>query len=146
MTCGSCVHADGYCYTSLPPRVKCTITGEFHYYGDECNCKDACEIKGEQLVAFYKALNNPILAYDPADTTVLNGMGENKVNVDLTSLIEVNEHDSYTTTTLGACNCLICGETIFINAGENSPKICDMCKKTVIYLREKFRDEIERIK
>lgn len=35
--CGNCDKTDGLCYTSDPPQVKCTITGEFHYYDDECN-------------------------------------------------------------------------------------------------------------
>lgn len=36
--CGNCNKTDGLCYTSDPPKVKCTITGEFHRYNDECNC------------------------------------------------------------------------------------------------------------
>ena len=34
--CGYCDYIDGYVYTSLPPQVKCTITGEFHGYADLC--------------------------------------------------------------------------------------------------------------
>ena len=39
MTCGMCPFTDGMCYTSDPPKRKCTITGEFHYYDYECNCE-----------------------------------------------------------------------------------------------------------
>lgn len=35
--CGNCEHTDGRIYTSNPPKVKCTITEEFHYKDDECN-------------------------------------------------------------------------------------------------------------
>ena len=37
MVCGSCKYNDGCTYTSLPPRCKCTITGEFHFGNDDCN-------------------------------------------------------------------------------------------------------------
>ena len=38
--CGSCSCTDGNCYTSNPPKVKCTITGKFHFYDDICDCTD----------------------------------------------------------------------------------------------------------
>ena len=41
MKCGNCSFTDGLCYTSNPPKVKCTITGEFHGYGDTCNVPTA---------------------------------------------------------------------------------------------------------
>lgn len=37
MKCGNCPKTDGLCYTSLPPKVKCTVTGKFHEHGDECD-------------------------------------------------------------------------------------------------------------
>lgn len=37
--CGNCDKTDGLCYTSLPPKVKCTITGEYHLYSDKCTVK-----------------------------------------------------------------------------------------------------------
>jgi len=37
-TCGGCDKTDGVCYTSNPPKVKCTVTGNFHFYGDTCDC------------------------------------------------------------------------------------------------------------
>lgn len=36
MKCGNCDKTDGLCYTSNPPKVKCTVTGNFHEYDDEC--------------------------------------------------------------------------------------------------------------
>lgn len=44
MRCGNCDKTDGLCYTSNPPKVKCTITGEFHEYGDECDAFRTAEI------------------------------------------------------------------------------------------------------
>lgn len=37
MYCGNCDKTDGNCYTSFPPKVKCTVTGNFHFYDDECD-------------------------------------------------------------------------------------------------------------
>lgn len=37
--CCTCRYTDDVCYTSNPPKVKCTITGDFHRYDDECNCR-----------------------------------------------------------------------------------------------------------
>ena len=37
MTCINCDKTDGQCYTSLPPKVRCTVTGKFHLYDDPCD-------------------------------------------------------------------------------------------------------------
>lgn len=37
MICQFCEHTDGCEYTSLPPQIKCTITGEFHFKDHECD-------------------------------------------------------------------------------------------------------------
>lgn len=46
--CGQCNKTDGMCYTSNPPKVKCTVTGEFHLYDDKCNIKSPriCDVLG----------------------------------------------------------------------------------------------------
>lgn len=36
--CGGCDKTDGTCCISNPPKVKCTITGKFHFYDDVCDC------------------------------------------------------------------------------------------------------------
>ena len=60
MICGSCPLADGLCYTSMPPHTKCNITGEYHYYGDECNCReDIVDSKIEELENLKELLNKP---------------------------------------------------------------------------------------
>ena len=35
--CAYCEYNDGCVYTSLPPKYKCTITGEFHFGTDQCS-------------------------------------------------------------------------------------------------------------
>lgn len=37
MKCGNCNYTDDLCYTSNPPKVKCTITGEFRFCNAECD-------------------------------------------------------------------------------------------------------------
>lgn len=49
MRCGDCDKTDGLCYASLPPKVKCTVTGEYHLYDDECS------IKRHQAVGVYES-------------------------------------------------------------------------------------------
>lgn len=51
MICGACDKTDGMCYCSLPPQVKCIITGRFHYYDEQCDVKsnDICPICGGNL-------------------------------------------------------------------------------------------------
>lgn len=46
--CGSCDKTDGLCYASLPPKVKCTITGEYRLYDDTCNVKSNPSSRIEQ--------------------------------------------------------------------------------------------------
>ena len=36
-TCGFCENTDGMCYTSNPPKRKCTVTGKFHEYDHICD-------------------------------------------------------------------------------------------------------------
>lgn len=43
MNCGNCNRTDGVVYTSYPPQVKCSLTGNFHHYGDQCEIEDAKE-------------------------------------------------------------------------------------------------------
>lgn len=54
--CGNCIYTDGMCYYSNPSKVKCTITGEYHYYTDRCNCKRKIKLG---TVDFMNQLPNP---------------------------------------------------------------------------------------
>lgn len=57
MKCGNCDKTDGLCYTSLPPKVKCTVTGKFHECGDECDCitDDVCSSDIKEGKRFWPA-------------------------------------------------------------------------------------------
>lgn len=37
MKCGECKKTDGLVYTSYPPKVRCCLTGNFHFMNDECD-------------------------------------------------------------------------------------------------------------
>lgn len=35
--CGNCDKTDGLRYCSNPPKVRCIVTGDYHYYDDTCD-------------------------------------------------------------------------------------------------------------
>lgn len=37
MNCGFCKYNDGYIYTSMPPKYRCTITGEYNFGEHKCD-------------------------------------------------------------------------------------------------------------
>ena len=37
MNCSRCDKTDGVVYTSVPPKLRCTITGKFHFGTDDCD-------------------------------------------------------------------------------------------------------------
>ena len=43
--CGSCDKTDGMVYTSNPPKVKCSVTGDFH------NAYDTCTLHRSQIIS-----------------------------------------------------------------------------------------------
>lgn len=143
MNCGSCLLTDGCCYTSMPPKVKCTITNEYHLYGDECNCDEARISKEVELEQFKeKFINQPICA-----ETLNSG--------DLVSSIVGNgepvayEFTGWQTGTLAteaiavACtSCLVCGADIILSWYEGGPKICSDCQKAIKFIKERFKEEL----
>lgn len=118
MLCGSCPYTDGLCYTTLPPKVKCTITNNFHYYDDACDCEDylANKPSQEELDNIKKLLSEPLVF-----------AGSSPV-------------DDYAA--VGICTtCIICEEEI---TGDfyHLPKICPACKKAIKFIKEKFKEEL----
>jgi hypothetical protein len=121
MKCGSFHHTDNVVYTSMPPQVKCGITGRFHYYEDECDCAvndDTAAIRvaehsEEELEKFKDYLNGPacIVRFD-----------------------DLAPAEYYT-------SCIICGEAISVCMFEVGPKVCESCKKAVKFIKEHFRYE-----
>lgn len=132
MTCGMCPFTDGMCYTSDPPKRKCTITGEFHYYDYECNCEYSRLLKekeksGESLIERFP------------DSAI-------RLNVDDIAASEykfpdiVTEYICEPITTFGT-PCLICGETVFIDIWGSGPKVCDSCKEAVKFVKDKLMEK-----
>lgn len=82
MNCGLCDKTDGMCYTSQPPQVKCTVTGEFHLFSDKCNVielfqrvkeeRDAA-VQDLQLIADRGVLCVACKHRDPAQEDPLSG-------------------------------------------------------------------------
>ena len=142
MTCGNCPNTDGLCYTSLPPQVRCNITGEYHYYGDECNCKDDIAVRRtEAIEKFKELLNRPgalmmavnydndnapavaitgeeaAVAYESLLNLPLYGdyEGTTKITVDPKVVAFDQDTDAWKITDsaeYGSTQCLVCGESI----------------------------------
>lgn len=55
MRCGICNKTDGLCYTSNPPKVRCTISGEFRNYDDACNIEFAPVVHAKWMIRHYNA-------------------------------------------------------------------------------------------
>ena len=63
--CSNCPLNDGMCYTSLPPKYKCTATEEFHdgYY--QCGCVTFAYVPREKQCENDPAVTDvPLLNYD----------------------------------------------------------------------------------
>lgn len=133
MTCGMCPFTDGLCYTSNPPKKKCTITDEFHYYDDECNCEYTRLLKEKEKSGASLIDRFP-------ESTI-------KANMDSIAASEYEFPDTITEyiyepiTNLGT-PCLICGETVLIDIWGIGPKVCDSCKKAIELIKEKFKEEL----
>ena len=170
MNCGSCPYTDGCCYTSLPPKVKCNITGEFHYYNDECNCEDIKANKAEELDMVRELLSQPSLsmtvnygsdrvpaidiavgeaavAYESLLNLPLYCEAEGRIiphAVNIGEDIEAYKPMIDAPVEYGSMPCLICGEYIGINTVfGGSRKICKSCKKVIKFIKEKFKEELD---
>ena len=174
MTCGSCPHTDGLCYTSLPPQCRCNITGEYHYYGDECTCREDIVVRRtEEIEKLKELLNRPgalmavnynsdkapavsitgeeaAIAYESLLNLPLYGEteGADRISVvpKVTNIDEDVEAWKLTAPVeYGSTPCLICGEPVGIYSMHGSrQKICTSCKKTIKFIKEKFKEELDR--
>ena len=143
MLCCNCPFTDGLCYTSMPPQVKCTITNEFHFYGDECNCVEAYvnkEAELEQLKVKY--LDKPICQEILNRYSPLDGIANS-------SKIRTYGFNDWQTSAIAAeaivprTSCLVCGADIMLSLCEGGPKICTACKKAIKFIKERFKEELE---
>ena len=158
MNCGNCTMTDGYCYTSMPPKVKCTVTGRYHFYDDECDCETLTrETKTRELESLKNKLNGPgqlAIDYDATIGSTDNTISREEAELAYTSLehLTLNGETAQITLADKLCDpayeyctsCLVCGEDIPISWFGDSHRVCTTCKKAIMYIKEKFKEEIDR--
>lgn len=128
MNCGSCPFTDGMCYTSNPPKRKCIITGQYHDYDDECDCEPSRLIKEKEQQRAIDAIQEPL--------PILNDFGSDRI---ASSEYEFPVHNICEAEFVGFTQCIICGESIPITIWEGGPKVCDGCKKVILYMKDKYK-------
>lgn len=146
MTCGSCPYTDGLVYTSMPPKVKCTITGDFHEYDEECNCDNARKVK-ENLDRYAEAKGEPRAHRGSIINNLAASAGaeiEPIKAVELGSTGIANIFDSLCHSEIGT-PCLICGESVAIEFVGGGPKICEDCKQAVLHVKELLKKSKEGV-
>lgn len=144
MTCGKCLYTDGLVYTSLPPKVKCILTGEFHEYADLCDCEYARKVK-ESLDRCTKAKGEPRLY---SSDFIGNDLDTSSAaEIAMTKAVEP-VFTGITNTFDPLCQlevstpCLICGEPVDLGFVFGAPKICEECKKAVLYAKVLYAKEL----
>ena len=173
MTCGSCEFTDGCCYTSLPPQIRCNITGKFHYYNDECDCEGIKADKVESFKKITELLCKPgalmAVNYDSdkapavaitgeeaeiAYKSLLNlplcgeceGIHDNKISITpYKSTIDLDEIDKrlLEPVCMYSTRCLVCEADVPVYFLGGGPMICADCKKAIKFIKEKFNKELE---
>ena len=69
--CGSCDKTDGMVYTSNPPKVKCSVTGDFHDAHDTCTLHRSQTISMVEVLSMCKSRHDS--QSDPCTGCLLNG-------------------------------------------------------------------------
>ena len=136
--CGSCPYTDGCCYTTMPPKVKCIITNEFHLYNDECDCEE------QRMLKVVKDIKVTIESSEE-DIKVINGTCDNMISADDISVssTEAVIRTDHVSVFADTTPCIVCGEPIDVNWHETRPKMCEECKRAVRFIKEKFREELK---
>lgn len=134
MICGSCEYTDKLCYCSMPPKVKCIFTGEYHFYNDECNCEegDFKARKIEELGHIKKMLSEPLII----SNNLAAGGG-------FANAIKTNDVVVHTQPCTICVKCAICEKEVAMSWYDGGVYVCDDCKKTIKFLKEKFKLELE---
>ena len=143
MLCGSCPYTDGLCYTTLPPKVKCTITNNFHYYDDACDCEDylANKPSQEELDNIKKLLSAPLVV---PDNMIQDYSSLSDLTIDEDTSIAgtgLAFHGGISTDGVisAVCTtCIVCDAEI----PEGWRKVCPACKKAIKFIKEKFKEEL----
>ena len=162
MLCGSCPFTDGLCYTSSPPQVKCNITNEFHYYNDECNCIEHMQSQKEELDFVKKKLSEPGPLMTNGSTAPAVSLSGEEVAAAYDNLIKTGtegadahininpffEHCSFDTklvepACMYATRCLVCDTEVSVYFLCGEQQVCPECKKTIKFIKEKFKTELE---
>ena len=132
MQCGVCSFTDGMCYTSNPPKVKCTLTGTYHYYGDECDCESIRSTREQENPSLIKSIVKDVDYLSCPSLTLTER-----------ELAEFLASDSiaYEAVTTICVPCLICGEDVPMGLYGNSSKICDSCKEAVKFVKDKLMEK-----
>ena len=133
MICGECKFTDGMCYTSNPPKRKCTITSEYHCYHDECNCEAFRLAKEQEQKQVLDILNTPPTLI--ADNAAINSCFSEDFGKPL--------QDAFENVAIYSTACVICREPIAVNFLGGGPRVCEDCKKAVLFIRNRFKQEIE---
>lgn len=156
MTCGKCLCTVGGEFLSMPPKVKCAITDEYHCFTDECNCDVARVTREAEQESILNELRKPgpIMAinYDGPNAPSVSFSGE-EVAAAYNTLISAPKYDeSYvpgtdellmSPTVTGATKCLLCGSEVSLTMYESGPKVCSDCKRIIRFVKEKHKSELE---
>ena len=132
MRCGGCSFTDGMCYTSNPPKVRCTLTGNYHYYEDECDCESSRCMKEQESSSLIKSVVK--------DVDYLSCPSLTLTERELAEFLESDSIACAAVTTI-CVPCLICGEDIPMGFYGNSSKICDSCKEAVKFVKDKLMEK-----
>lgn len=132
MTCGNCEYTDGMCYLSDPPKRKCTITNEFHYYDDECNCEAFRLAKEQEQKQVLEILNTP-------PTIIMDGVASEFC---FPKDFGKPPQDAFENIAIGSTPCVICREPIIVNSLGEGPRVCEDCKRAILFIRNKFKEEL----
>lgn len=152
MTCGKCPYTDGLVYTSLPPKVKCIVTGEFHEYADLCNCENARKVK-ENLNSYAAVKGERALYRNQEVSNFATTQGDSMTPLQATEINSaVTEIGATAVASIfdAVCAeigtpCLICGETVEIGYFGGGPKICEECKQAVLHVKELLKKSKEGV-
>jgi hypothetical protein len=156
----------------MPPQVRCNITGEYHYYGDTCDCReDIIASKTEELEKIKELLNRPgaLMAVnydsDKAPAVAITGeeaaaaygsllnlpkynecerLSDNKIFAESVMMPTTGLIDTSSEQPCMYCTrCLVCGTDVPVHFLGGGPLVCPECKKTIKFIKEKFKEELE---
>lgn len=130
MTCGNCEYTDGMCYTSNPPKRKCELTGEFHFYDHQCDCNIVKLLEEQRQKEVEELLDKPLIVK-------LNAVDAGSVSEYLCPI-----ENTVSTHTCRIIPCMICGQDLEVDLFTAGPQICEDCKKAILFIRNKFKEEL----